>query len=87
MKAKIEIDAIMSDKQIRRLGCQFMWGCIDACCTFFVFCVIAGVVWNYFTPLDDCDRDRWHRCDMTVLTDQKTGKQYLKAGGGLVERE
>lgn len=39
--------------------------------------------WN----LDDTDRDAWHRSNMTVLTDAKTGVQYLSDGkGGLTPR-
>lgn len=36
---------------------------------------------------DDCDRTTWDRCGMRVLTDAKTGQQYLvTTGGGIVAR-
>jgi hypothetical protein len=36
---------------------------------------------------DDCDLDAWHRCGVKVITDHKTGVQYLMApNGGLVRR-
>jgi len=36
---------------------------------------------------DDCDSSFWHRCGMNVLTDHKTGVQYLESKHGLVKRE
>jgi hypothetical protein len=36
---------------------------------------------------DDSDVDGWHRSGMSVLTDHKTGLQYLSDGhGGMIRR-
>lgn len=38
--------------------------------------------------VDDSDLDGWHRSGMKVMTDHKTGIQYLSDGhGGMVRRE
>ena len=48
--------------------------------------LIAGLGW--FQPTDDCDRSTWDRCGMRVLTDAKTGHQYLETpSGGLIARQ
>ena len=37
--------------------------------------------------IDDSDKDTWHRSGVTVITDYKTGIQYLSDGhGGMVQR-
>jgi hypothetical protein len=39
-------------------------------------------------PKDDCDRSTWDRCNMRILTDAKTGQQYLETtGGGIIARQ
>jgi len=49
--------------------------------------VVSWAIGIFFIPVDDCDKDRWNRCGMHVVTDNKTGKQYLiTSGGGIIER-
>lgn len=60
---------------------------------FVVALVFAGVFmvnvarWAFWIGVDDTDASRWHRSGLRVLTDAKTGIQYLSDGkGGLVRR-
>ena len=47
--------------------------------------LISGTGWVH--PTDYCDRSTWDRCGMKVLTDAKTGQQYLETpGGGIIAR-
>jgi hypothetical protein len=50
--------------------------------------IVVHVLDNYFDiGTDDSDLDGWHRSGFTILTDHKTGLQYLSDGhGGLVLR-
>lgn len=37
--------------------------------------------------VDDCDRSAWDRCGAAIVTDAKTGLQYLRTtGGGITPR-
>lgn len=74
--------------EFRKLGRQFILGVFDVlfvllCMTFIVLYTI-----QYFKPIDDCDRAWNDRCDMRVLTDNKTGQEYLVTRqGGIIERK
>jgi len=35
---------------------------------------------------DDCDKSAWHVCGANVITDAKTGLQYLSTGHGITPR-
>lgn len=70
-------------------GFHFAWGAF--CCI--GLWLLLGTAASYLISgwwklgVDDCDRDAWNRCGMTVHTDAKTGRQYLStSGGGLVLR-
>lgn len=59
-----------------------------------IFCIVAVAlrilmtITQYFGEgMDDSDQDTWHRSDLRVLRDAKTGIEYLSDGhGGLVTR-
>ena len=84
MDIKIENKLNTDKKAMRDIGRALAWGFLDV--LFFCFAIgycIAFII----TPVDDCDRSRWDRCEMRVLTDNKTGIQYLvTSGGGIIER-
>lgn len=49
--------------------------------------VAALLKWQAFN-MNDSDKDKWNRSGFRVMTDYKTGIQYLSDGcGGLVKRE
>lgn len=52
------------------------------------FCVVlAGYVLGKLFNHDDCDQSFWIQCGMTVVTDAKTGQQYLLSPhGGIIQR-
>ncbi|WP_348826507.1 hypothetical protein [Halomonas sp. RT37] len=69
--------------KIFKIGMQFGAG---------AFLAVSAIIWlaaviaDFTTPFDDCDGPT-ERCGMRVLTDHKTGLQYLEArGGGIVPR-
>jgi len=71
----------------RKLGRELALGFLDIAvlCVFILFCV--SLLLQAITPTDDCDRGRFDRCGMRVLTDEKTGTQYLETSkGGIIER-
>jgi hypothetical protein len=66
------------------MGFHFTWGAI-ACVG--VLMVLGLVFGRMIQPVDDCDKNWWHRCGLEVVTDHKTGKQYLLSPhGGIIER-
>lgn len=54
-----------------------------------ILCAIGWGIRSLFAVgMDDTDRSRWDRSGLEVLTDAKTGVEYLSDGhGGLVRRE
>jgi len=75
-------------KDWRERGYQFTWGAFTAAGGIVAFALVIQAIIN-LTGIwtDDCDRSAWHRCGMSVLTDAKTGRQYLTTtGGGIVAR-
>lgn len=76
----------------KEFGKEFASGFIQEClkCMFIFFAVllILKAVSIYLVPVDDCDVDRYNRCGLKVVTDAKTGKQYLLSPhGGIIERK
>lgn len=77
----------------RKIGALITFGVIDALVVLAVFTVIILTIGTLFLNLigynvNDCDLDKWKRCKMEILTDYKTGVQYLSdSKGGLVKRE
>lgn len=57
-----------------------------------IVAAVAIAIWallnSFFAiGLDDSDRDGWHRSGATVVTDHRTGLQYLSPrGGGITPR-
>ncbi len=78
------IKASMTTDDARKLGFHFTLGVFQ----FLALAIVLGYVFDLvFVPADDCDRSRFDRCGLKVVTDAKTGKQYLvSSGGGIVER-
>jgi hypothetical protein len=67
-----------------RAGFHFTWG---AMCCLGVMMLIGTVATYLFTSGDDCDKSRWNRCGLEVVTDNKTGIQYLVTShGGIIKR-
>jgi len=74
--------------EYRKMGREFIKGVLDI--LFFLLCISLIVLLpiQYFTPIDDCDRSWNDRCNMQVLTDNKTGQEYLVTRqGGIIERK
>lgn len=72
----------------RQQGRMMMRGALDEVWRLFLFLIFIIVINFALTPPDDCDASFWHRCGMRILTDHKTGIQYLETrGGGLIERK
>ena len=74
--------------EARKLGRQIAWGFLDV----FVIIMIVGFVVSYalqaVMPTDDCDAGKFDRCGMSVLTDAKTGQEYLVTSkGGIIKRD
>ena len=71
----------MTEKQKAK---QWAYGILDA----IVPWIIIGYCISFLlTPVDDCDRSRWDRCGLKVVTDNKTGIEYLvSSGGGIIKR-
>jgi hypothetical protein len=69
-------------------GLQFTCGAIFAlvmsCLSFIIFSIL--VTWLLVTP-DDSDKGRFDRSGFTIMTDQKTGVQYLKSGCAIIRRD
>ena len=53
------------------------------------FIVGAAVMWLFvglFNKPDDSDKSSWDRSGFAIMTDARTGLQYLKAGAALTPR-
>lgn len=74
--------------EFRKIGRQFTLGVLDIFFILLCWLAIFLLVISYIKPIDDCDRTWYDRCDMRVVTDNKTGQQYLVTrGGGIIERK
>ncbi|WP_331300330.1 hypothetical protein [Methylobacterium oryzae] len=75
-------------KDVRRAGFHFALGILDAVCVVLVIGIVLSFLLSALMPPDDCDRGRFDRCGMKVLTDAKTGQEYLVTPeGGIIERK
>lgn len=73
-----------------RMGRYFALGALEviAFVTFVGYLIIGAASWMGIPRVDDCDVNAFHRCGLRVLTDNRTGTQYLVTeGGGIVERK
>jgi hypothetical protein len=82
----------MTEKNAERLGYALAKGAVGylvkfAFAVWIVVLLIVAINNAAGVGTDDCDLDAWHRCGVKVITDHKTGVQYLMApDGGLVQR-
>lgn len=84
---------MITEENARRIAREVLAGVIDICIALIIILfigwfVVSGVRNLMGWGVDDCDQSAWTRCNMTVLTDYKTGVEYLSdSKGGLVKRE
>jgi hypothetical protein len=75
---------LIDDKTIRRVGFLFAVGVMQAVAVVLFLALIVDVALH---DKDDCDKSFWDRCGVSIVTDAKTGKQYLVSPhGGIIER-
>lgn len=76
-------------KRWRAAGRQMMKGALDEVANVCLAIIIFLIAYQWLAePVDDCDRSAWDRCGAKVITDHKTGVQYLEGeDGGLIVRE
>lgn len=80
---KLDLEA-----DFREIGRQLLRGVVDELFRLFIIFAVAFFIISFIAPIDDSDKDWAHRSGFKILTDYKTGKQYLSDGkGGLVVRE
>lgn len=72
----------------RKLGREMALGFLDVAASCVLVLFVVSFLLQAIMPTDDCDRGRFDRCGMSVLTDNKTGVQYLvTSDGGIIERK
>lgn len=72
----------------RNFGRQIAMGFLDVVCIAIFIMFFVSIVMNLIMPTDDCDRGKFDRCGMRILTDAKTGQEYLVTSkGGIIKRE
>lgn len=74
--------------EFRKIGRELCKGVLDIICTWIVVGILLSLAWSFFIqPVDDSDVSRYDRSGLKILTDNKTGQQYLTTSkGGLVVR-
>ena len=84
----------ISDEHLQRIGREVTRGALGHVFKMIWWVAIAILLttWaiNYFglSPADDCDKSVWERCGVKIVTDHKTGVQYLVTpDGGIILRE
>jgi len=89
MKTNVNVD----EESVVKLGAAFTCGVLNelcgwaACLLVLVFLFNVGR-WCFGWGMDDSNKSGWERSGFTIMTDNKTGIQYLSDGkGGLVRRE
>jgi hypothetical protein len=83
-----EFKASCDVKEIEKIGYSFTKGVFRYLFYLFLLFMVTLVAINYLKPIDDCDIDKFNRCGVKVVTDNKTGKQYLLSPyGGIIERK
>jgi len=73
----------------QRVGFHTLWGATQFLSILILATLVTAYVENYFwpKPVDDCDVSVSQRCGMAVLTDTRTGLQYLATSqGGITPR-
>lgn len=76
------------EQKWRDQGFYFTVGVLRALWGIMIVGIIVYLGLNFFgINTDDCDKSAWHRCGMEVLTDNKTGVQYLYTNGALIVRQ
>ena len=82
------------EKAVRTFGYNFATGAVRCIveyllwllCIFIAIWAVVGLVQGH--PNDDCDASYWQPCGLKVVTDHKTGIQYLVSpNGGIIRRE
>lgn len=72
----------------RRRGRAYTWGVAQVAGTLVIAGFLIASAWDMLFAHDDCDKDFWHHCGADVITDAKTGVQYLTTpSGGIIERK
>lgn len=81
----------ISREEVRCIGRDLAAGVMPTVTAWVLWIVF--VTWVSYVALgltgwsqDDSDRDAWHRSGLRILTDHKTGVQYLSRGGALTPR-
>lgn len=81
------------DKLVERIGKNLMEGALTAIAwtalSIVCFAAVLTLLSNWTDwGVDDSDASSWNRSGFKVMTDHKTGIQYLSDGhGGLIERK
>lgn len=72
----------------RCFGRQLALGFLDIAALVMVCMFIAGIILTIAMPTDDSDFGKWDRSGVKIVTDAKTGQQYLVTPeGGIIERK
>lgn len=50
----------------------------------FVFFIIVGIIYILMPPLDETDKDFFHRSNLQLHIDNKTGCHYLTSWSGVI---
>lgn len=74
----------------RKAGREFTKGVVDTLINIFIILVIVSFPIKYFNewafPTDSTDVDKFHRSGFVVMTDNKTGIEYLVTKDGAIIR-
>lgn len=77
----------MSKNYYKDVGYNFAEGVLTCFGKYVILAIIIGMIYDYYSPIGDCDKGAWQRCGMMVAIDNKTGKEYLLSRyGGIIER-
>lgn len=71
----------------RKIGQEFSKGVLDVVGFLIIIGIAIQLLWHAIAPIDDSDFSRWNRSGVKIVTDAKSGQQYLVTPeGGIVER-
>jgi hypothetical protein len=76
----------ITHKTFRKIGFDIARGFCEFIAILFIISFVLTKAYNYFRPIDDCDRAWNDRCGFSILTDNKTGIQYLVTRQGNIIR-
>lgn len=77
----------IKNRQIRAFGFNFAIGLLNYVWMALIALIAAVGIMNFFNlAMDDSDFDGFNRSGVEVVTDYKTGWQYLKSSGGIIPR-